>query len=90
MSEQASTALLSAQDLDLAYNTQVVLEQASMTVCEGDRMGLVGRNGSGKSSFLRILTGEQKADAGEVVTRRGLRIGYLPQEFKLDPDQTVI
>ncbi len=90
MSEQASTALLSAQDLELAYNTQVVLEKASMTICEGDRMGLVGRNGSGKSSFLRILTGEQPADAGDVVTRRGLRIGYLPQEFKLNPEHTVM
>ena len=90
MSEQQSTALLSAQDLDVAYNTQVVLEKASMTICEGDRLGLVGRNGSGKSTFLRIVTGEQQPDGGEVITRRGLRTGYLPQEFQLNPDHTVL
>lgn len=90
MSEQQSTALLSAQELEVAYNTQVVLNKASMTICEGDRLGLVGRNGSGKSSFIRIITGEQKQDAGEVVTRRGLQTGYLPQEFKLDPSHNVL
>jgi ABC transport system ATP-binding/permease protein len=90
MSEQQSTALLSAQDLEVAYNTQVVLDKASMTVCEGDRLGLVGRNGSGKSTFLRILTGQQKADAGEIVTKRDLQLGYLPQEFELDHKHTVI
>lgn len=90
MSEQRSTALLSAQELEVAYNTQVVLDKASMTICEGDRLGLVGRNGSGKSSFIRIITGEQKQDAGDVVTRRGLQTGYLPQEFKLDPSHTVL
>ena len=90
MSEQQSTALLSAQNLNVAYNTQVILDNASLTICEGDRLGLVGRNGSGKSSFLRILTGEQKADSGDVITRRDLQIGYLPQEFELNPDQTVL
>lgn len=90
MSEQQSTALLSAQNLNVAYNTQVILDNASLTICQGDRLGLVGRNGSGKSSFLRILTGEQKADAGDVITRRDLQIGYLPQEFELNPDQTVL
>ena len=90
MSEQQSTALLSAQELEVAYNTQVVLDKASMTICEGDRLGLVGRNGSGKSSFIRIITGEQKQDAGDVVTRRGLQTGYLPQEFKLDPNHNVL
>ncbi len=90
MAEQQSTALLSAQDLDVAYNTQVVLKNASLTICEGDRLGLVGRNGSGKSTFLRIATGEQKPDAGEVVTRRDLRTGYLPQEFELQGNHTVL
>ena len=89
MPETQSTSLLSAQNLSVAYNTQVVLEDASLNVCQGDRLGLVGRNGSGKSTFLRVLTGEQKADSGEVVTRRDLRIGYLPQEFELHHHQTV-
>ncbi|MCS1411592.1 MAG: Energy-dependent translational throttle protein EttA [Verrucomicrobia subdivision 3 bacterium] len=90
MSDQQSTSLLSAQELDVAYNTQVILKQASMTICKGDRLGLVGRNGSGKSSFLRIITGMQVPDAGEVITRRDLRIGYLPQAFELEPTHTVI
>jgi len=84
-----ANSLLTAQDLYVRYNEQVVLDNASLSILEGDRIGLVGRNGSGKSTFLKILAGVQEPDRGTVARRRGLRVGYLPQEFALDPALTV-
>src|SRR5881398_3827655 len=81
--------LLTANDLALAYGYQRLLEAVTLSVAPGEKVGLVGRNGSGKTSLLRILAGHQRADAGEVTRRRGLRIGYLPQEFELDDKLTV-
>jgi ATP-binding cassette subfamily F protein uup len=81
--------LLSANDLSLAYGHQRLLESVTLLVGAGEKVGLLGRNGSGKTSLLRILAGHQDADAGEVARRRGLRIGYLPQEFELDGNLTV-
>jgi ATP-binding cassette subfamily F protein uup len=75
--------------LALSYGYQRLLESVTLAVAPGEKVGLVGRNGSGKTSLLRILAGHQEADAGEIARRRGLRIGYLPQEFELDPNLTV-
>jgi len=82
-------ALLTANDLALAFGHQRLLESVTLTVAPGEKVGLVGRNGCGKTSLLRILAGHQNADAGDVARRRGLRIGYLPQEFELDGKLTV-
>src|SRR6266478_2323245 len=84
-----SPALLAANDLALAYGHQRLLDQVTLSVAPGEKVGLVGRNGCGKTSLLRILAGHQRADAGEVTRQRGLRIGYLPQEFELDDKLTV-
>ena len=81
--------ILTANDLALSYGYQRLLESVTLSVAPGEKVGLVGRNGSGKTSVLRILAGYQEADAGEIARRRGLRIGYLPQEFELDPNLTV-
>ena len=81
--------LVSANDVALAYGHQRLLEAVTLLVGAGEKVGLVGRNGCGKTSLLRILAGHQNADSGEVVRRRGLRIGYLPQEFELDGNLTV-
>jgi len=61
-----------------------------MTVAPGEKVGLVGRNGCGKTSLFKILAGESEADSGEVSRRRGLRVGYLPQEFELDGSKSVL
>jgi ATP-binding cassette subfamily F protein uup len=89
MANDSLPAILTATDLEVRYNEQVVLNKASLTICERDRIGMVGRNGSGKSTFLRILAGEQKADAGTITGRRDLMTGYLSQEFTLDPAKNV-
>ena len=90
MAAPGSASLLTAQDLVVQYNEQVVLDRASLSIHDGDRIGMVGRNGSGKSTFLRILAGQMEPDAGTVARRRGLVVGYLPQEFALDPNLTVV
>src|SRR3954462_5288540 len=81
--------LLTANDLALAYGYQRLLESVTLSVAPGEKVGLVGPNGSGKTSLLRILAGPLQPDAGEVSRRRGLRIGYLPQEFELNNELTV-
>ncbi|TSA36003.1 MAG: ABC transporter ATP-binding protein [Verrucomicrobiaceae bacterium] len=86
----AVPALVSAQDLRLAYGRQRLLDGVSMTVAPGEKVGLVGRNGCGKTSLFKILAGESEADSGEVSRRRGLRVGYLPQEFELDGSKSVL
>ncbi|MGH7971772.1 MAG: ABC-F family ATP-binding cassette domain-containing protein, partial [Limisphaerales bacterium] len=73
-----------ANDLVLAYGHQQLLQGVTLSVAPGEKVGLLGRNGCGKTSLLRLLAGHQQPDAGEVFRRRGLRIGYLPQEFELD------
>lgn len=85
-----SSALLSAQELRLAYGNQRLLDGVSLTVAPGEKVGLVGRNGCGKTSLFKILAGESEADSGEISRRRGLRVGYLPQEFELDGTKSVL
>ncbi len=89
MANESLPSILAASDLEVRYNEQVILNKASLTICERDRIGMVGRNGSGKSTFLRILTGGQQPDAGTLTSRRELVIGYLSQEFTLDPKKNV-
>jgi ATP-binding cassette subfamily F protein uup len=84
-----SNAVLSAIDLEVRYGVQTILDRASLAINEGDRIGLVGRNGAGKSTFLRIAAGVAEPDAGQVVRRRELITGYLPQDFQLDDAGTV-
>jgi len=67
----------------------VVFESITLGVNDGARIGIVGRNGDGKSSLLRLLTGEQQPDAGRVTRRSGLRVGALSQADTLDPDHSV-
>ncbi len=81
--------LLSASELTLAYGYQQLLVNATVAVEPGEKVGLVGRNGSGKTSLLKILSGDLPPDSGLVSRRRGLRIGTLPQEFELDDTLSV-
>jgi ATP-binding cassette subfamily F protein uup len=87
---RAVSALLSANEIRLSYGYQNLLDGVTLAVAAGEKVGLVGRNGCGKSSLLKILTRQQQADSGEISIRRSLRIGYLPQDFEMDPQQTVM
>ncbi|TCJ11756.1 ATP-binding cassette domain-containing protein [Parasulfuritortus cantonensis] len=72
--------LLILDKLELAFGHWPLLDEASLVVDKGERVGLIGRNGTGKSSLLRIVAGREKADAGDVWWQPGLRLGYVPQE----------
>src|SRR5690606_25990699 len=81
--------LLGAEALHLEYPTRVVLDSVSLGGDEGDRIGIVGRNGEGKSSLLRLLARRIEPDGGRVTWRGGLRVGVLDQADTLDPAATV-
>ncbi|MEB3072054.1 ABC-F family ATP-binding cassette domain-containing protein [[Mycobacterium] vasticus] len=81
--------LLGAEALHLRYATGVVLDSVTLGVNDGARIGIVGRNGDGKSSLLRLLTGAATPDSGRVTRRTDLRVGLLDQSDTLDPDATV-
>jgi ATP-binding cassette subfamily F protein uup len=81
--------LLGAEAVHLEYSTQVVFESVTVGVSEGDRIGIVGRNGDGKSSLLDLLTGQVRPDSGRVTQRSGLRVGALNQADTLDSESTV-
>ena len=81
--------IASATELVVRFGNQVVLDQTSLAILEGERIGLVGRNGSGKSTFLQIAAGAVAPDAGEFNSRRDLVVGYMPQMFALDESATV-
>ncbi|HZE15007.1 MAG TPA: ATP-binding cassette domain-containing protein, partial [Mycobacterium sp.] len=69
--------LLGAEAVHLAYPTQVVFASVSLGINDGARIGIVGRNGDGKSSLLGLLTGRVRPDSGRVTWRSGLRVGAL-------------
>ena len=81
--------LLGAEAVHLEYPTQVVFESLTVGVSDGDRIGIVGRNGDGKSSLLGLLTGRVRPDAGRVTKRSGLRVDALSQADNLDSGSTV-
>lgn len=80
----------SASELRVSYGAHTVLDGLTLTIHRGDRIGLVGRNGCGKSTFLKIAAGAEVPDSGEYVNKRGLKVGYLPQVFDLDESATVL
>jgi ATP-binding cassette subfamily F protein uup len=81
--------LLGAEALHLEYPTRVVFGSVSLGLNDGDRIGIVGRNGDGKSSLLTLLTGQLRPNSGRVTRRSGLRVSALSQADTLDPDHTV-
>ncbi len=83
-------SLVIAQDVCLAYGKKVLFEDASFTLGPKDRVGLVGANGTGKSSLMKILAGVQQADSGTIQFSRRARAGYLPQEIAGLPDGSVV
>lgn len=82
-------AFVTLKDISLKLGDRQLLDSISLVVDEGHRIGLLGANGCGKSTLLRILAADLEADSGERTERRGLRLGYLPQEPDLPADAHV-
>jgi ATP-binding cassette subfamily F protein 3 len=82
-------SLLSLTNVHCAHGTHVVLGAATLSVEPGEKIGLVGRNGSGKTTLMRIMLGELAPDSGLRQVRRSATVGYLRQELRFDPQETV-
>jgi ATP-binding cassette subfamily F protein uup len=81
--------LIILDKLELAYGHWPLLDQASLVIDKGQRIGLIGRNGTGKSSLLKLVAGDGRPDAGEIWRQPGLRLGYVPQEPVFEPGHAV-
>ncbi|HLR57010.1 MAG TPA: ABC-F family ATP-binding cassette domain-containing protein [Beutenbergiaceae bacterium] len=81
--------LLGAEAIHLEYPTRIVFDSVTIGINAGDRIGIVGRNGDGKSSLMRMLLGRMEPDGGRVTWRSGLRVGMLDQADRLDDDARV-
>ena len=82
-------ALITLQDACLAYGHVALLDRAALSIERGERIGLVGRNGTGKSSLLKILAGQEPLDDGELQRQQGVRWAYVQQEPDLGAHETV-
>jgi ATP-binding cassette subfamily F protein uup len=81
--------LVNLEAVSKGFGTRLLLDKVSLGVGRGDRVGVVGRNGDGKSTLLQLLARQQEPDDGRVTQNRDLRLGYLGQSDDLDPDLTV-
>lgn len=86
---ETSAALLSVENIDKSYGTLVLFENLSFGINQGQKMALIAKNGTGKTSLLEIIAGADQPDAGQVVKRNDVKVGYLPQEPNLDPQLTI-
>ena len=82
--------LLSAQNIAKTYMERKVLDDVSFFLNEGDKVGIIGINGTGKSTLLRILAGAEEPDSGNVIRTNGIRISYLPQIPEFEPHGSVL
>lgn len=89
MANDITEVILTAMELKVHFGELIILDQASLSVHEGDRIGLIGRNGAGKSTFLKIITGLIEPDSGFVSKKKELNVSFLSQDFTLDEDKNV-
>ena len=82
--------ILSAQQISINYGMRQILHDVSLYLNEGDKVGIVGINGTGKSTLLRILAGAEEPDAGEVIFTSGCRVSHLAQRPEMDAERTVL
>ena len=77
-------------DVSLHFGKKTIVDELDLRLGNDDRIGLIGPNGSGKTSLLRMLAGEQAPDGGRVHLRGGLRLGYLPQDIELSGNKPLL
>uniref|UniRef100_A0AB33IU56 ABC-F family ATP-binding cassette domain-containing protein n=1 Tax=Prevotella sp. GTC17254 TaxID=3236794 RepID=A0AB33IU56_9BACT len=81
---------LDVQNLTKSFGALVLFDKISFSVAEGQRVGLIAQNGTGKSTLLSVLTGKEGRDSGEIIYRNDLKIGYLEQSPVFDPEESVL
>ncbi|OHB74108.1 MAG: hypothetical protein A2Z25_09220 [Planctomycetes bacterium RBG_16_55_9] len=83
-------SIITLREIHKAFGPEVVFDKLSLPLHPGEKVGMVGPNGSGKSTILKLIVGQIDPDMGQVIKRKGLRIGYLPQEPAFNGDRTVL
>ena len=81
---------LDIQNLTKSFGELLLFENLNMSIGEGQRVGLIAKNGTGKSTLLSIINGNEGYDSGDIIFRKGLRVGYLMQSPNLNPDESVL
>ena len=82
--------MLRIEAISKSYGRRTLLDAVTLHVHPGDRVGLIGRNGEGKTTLLRLIAGLEQADDGRITPRRGARIGYLRQEIDPSSERPLI
>ena len=84
------TPLLDVQNVSKAFGAHVLFKNISFSIGEGQHVGLIAKNGTGKSTLLSLLSGKDTADSGNIIYRRDIRVGFLEQQPKFDPEESVL
>ena len=84
------TPYIDIQNLTKSFGAQVLFENISFSIAEGQRVGFVAKNGTGKSTLLSVLTGKEGYDSGKIICKRDLKIGYLEQSPQFAPEESVL
>lgn len=84
------TPYLDVQNLTKSFGALMLFKNISFSIAEGQRVGLIAKNGTGKSTLLSVISGKEGRDSGEIIFRRDLKVGYLEQSPVFDPDDTVL
>ena len=89
MPHMSKIMLIACENVRFGYDDKIILDDVCFTLSEGERVGLIGPNGAGKTTLIRLLAGALEPDAGKIVKKSGLRIGWLEQNGGLESDKTV-
>ena len=82
--------LLDVQNISKAFGAHVLFENISFSIAEGQHVGLIAKNGTGKSTLLSLLSGKESVDSGSIIFRRDIKVGFLEQQPKFDPEESVL
>ena len=89
MPHMSKIMLIACENVRFGYDDKIILDDVCFTLSEGERVGLIGPNGEGKTTLIRLLAGALEPDAGKIVKKSGLRIGWLEQNGGLESEKTV-
>ena len=84
------TPLLDVQNVSKRFGAHVLFEDISFSIGEGQHVGLIAKNGTGKSTLLSLLSGKESVDSGSIIFRRDIKVGFLEQQPKFDPEESVL
>ena len=83
-------SVINVEHISKLYGDKMILEDLSCSVDEGDKIGIIGINGTGKSTLLRIIAGEEEADEGKIIFSNGMTIGWMGQNPEFDEESSIL